>query len=161
MSFLINVYNEKPAYSTRPRQMWAKEITRAFQEIDAYKLIHIESEGETLPLDIRPSNGGIIILKCEHVTFTIEPMPFDMDDTYWYKELEWEAMGDSRKHKKQPRKSPDMTLSMSGDDVQLVIFKDVVGIDTSDPSEIFSDEFLEFLGYQKKGKKVKNYAKKA
>lgn len=161
MGYILEIFNPEPAKEVRPKKVQYNEMSQVMAEIEIYQMSHMEEEKGMLWIDSSPK--GEMRFSLGKVKFIVLCVPFDFNkiDCGLIEPDGLEGIGESSTWVKTPKKTvPDMTLSMTGDDIQLTIFRDVVGINTNNPSEIFSDEFLKFLGYETKKKARKNADKK-
>lgn len=149
MSYVLNIFNPLPATSIRVKKVSCSLLSQAISEIEAYVAINTKTGYNSEDAHIVSGGNGIMKFRYGNVVFVIEAIPFSLSQDELLRGMEFENEGQCRKYKNPPTKTPNFTVTVNDTDVKTVIFRENVGVDTYDPTEVFTHEFLVGIGYYK------------
>jgi len=149
MSYRLDVYNPSPSTSIRIKSVTVSLLSQAISEMEAYVALNTKTGFNSEDAHIVTGGNGVMKFRYGNVVFVIQAIPFSLSQDELLHSMQFEDNGQCRKYKAPPTQTPNFTVTVNDTDVQTVIFRENVGVDTYDPTEVFTHEFLVGIGYYK------------
>jgi len=151
MTISIDIFDPSPAPYLRMVTTYTDSLSEAIRFCEIHRDFMTIADNANKPIKIINTVNGVTKLRCEKMVFVIQDLPFDLTTEQQIRQMKFEEEGECRKYKSKLMQAyPDISITMRNDEIQTVIFTEKVGIDTYDPTEVFTQEFLDGIGYKAK-----------